>query len=146
MQGNITLYSDNGAPMRSYTMLAKMYDLGVVSSYSRPRVSNDNPYSESLLKTIKYPPSWPMDGFSSIEDSRCWVGNFVDQYSNEHKHSSIKYVTLQQRHCGEDNETFRQRMQFYRRAQFTHPGRWSRQTRDWSYIDEVYLNPEKCVA
>ncbi|MBF4237893.1 integrase core domain-containing protein, partial [Vibrio anguillarum] len=127
-------------------MLAKMYDLGVVSSYSRPRVSNDNPYSESLFKTIKYCPSWPMDGFSSIEDARCWVGNFVDWYNNEHKHSGIKYVTPQQRHCGEDNEILRQRMQVYRRAQLTHPGRWSRQTRDWSYIDEVYLNPEKCAA
>ncbi|EPN8460862.1 IS3 family transposase [Vibrio cidicii] len=146
VQGNITLHSDNGAPMRIYTMLAKMYDLGIVSSYSRPRVSNDNPYSESLFKTIKYCPSWPMDGFSSIEDARCWVGNFVDWYNNEHKHSGIKYVTPQQRHCGEDNEILRQRMQVYRRAQLTHPGRWSRQTRDWSYIDEVYLNPEKCAA
>ncbi|MBQ0685569.1 transposase [Providencia rettgeri] len=69
VQGDITLHSDNGASMRSYTMLAKMHDLGVVSSYSKPRVSSDNPYSESLFKTIKYCPSWPMDGFSSIEDA-----------------------------------------------------------------------------
>ncbi|MTC61496.1 transposase [Providencia rustigianii] len=109
-------------------------------------ISNDTPYSESLFKTIKYCPSWPMDGFSSIEDARCWVGNFIDWYNNEHKHSGIKYVTPQQRHCGEDNEILHQRMQVYRHAQLAHPSRWSRQTRDWSYIDEVYLDPEKSTA
>ncbi|HFS3073752.1 TPA: transposase [Escherichia coli] len=53
---NLVLHSDNGGPMRSYTLLAKMYALGVLSSYSRPRVSNDNPYSESLFRTLKYCP------------------------------------------------------------------------------------------
>ncbi len=53
---NLVLHSDNGGPMRSYTLLAKMYALGVLSFYSRPRVSNDNPYSESLFRTLKYVP------------------------------------------------------------------------------------------
>ena len=87
-----------------------------------------------------------MDGFYSIEDTRCWVSKFVDWYNNENKHSGIKYVPPQQRHCGEDNIILRQRMLVYRRAQLTHPGRWSLLTRDWRYIDEVYLNPEKCAA
>jgi putative transposase len=65
-----TLHSDNGAPMRSFTMQAKMSDLGVASSYSRPRVSNDNPYSEALFRTTKYHHPWPKDGFKNIADAR----------------------------------------------------------------------------
>ncbi|EGF6523875.1 transposase family protein [Salmonella enterica] len=66
---NIVLHSDNGGPMRSYTLLAEMYALGVLSSYSRPRVSNDNPYSESLSRTLKYCPWWPENGFRTIDDA-----------------------------------------------------------------------------
>ncbi|MFT7412572.1 MAG: putative transposase [Paraglaciecola sp.] len=80
------LHSDNGAPMRSFTMQAKMRDLGVASSYSRPRVSNDNPYSESLFKTTKYHHSWPKDGFKNLSEARSWDTNFVDWYNKTHKH------------------------------------------------------------
>ncbi|MDD1830207.1 DDE-type integrase/transposase/recombinase, partial [Photobacterium sp. ZSDE20] len=142
----VVLHSDNGAPMRSYTMLAKMNDLGVMSSYSRPRVSNDNPYSESLFKTVKCIPSWPVAGFSSIEEARKWVGDFTYWYNVEHKHSGIKYVTPQQRHTGEDHDILEQRKLVYRKAQATNPERWSGQTRDWSFIDEVFLNPENKAA
>ncbi|HFI3432774.1 TPA: IS3 family transposase, partial [Escherichia coli] len=78
---NLVLHSDNGAPMRSYTLLAKMYALGVLSSYSRPRVSNDNPYSESLFRTLKYCPWWPENGFRTINDARIWVNRFVNWYN-----------------------------------------------------------------
>ncbi|MCE7641240.1 IS3 family transposase [Vibrio fluvialis] len=142
----LVLHSDNGAPMRSYTMLAKMNDLGVMSSYSRPRVSNDNPYSESLFKTVKCIPSWPVAGFRSIEEARKWVGDFTYWYNFEHKHSGIKYVTPQQRHTGEDHHILEQRKLVYRKAQATSPGRWRGQTRDWSFIDEVFLNPENKAA
>lgn len=74
---NLVLHSDNGGPMRSYTLLAKMYALGVLSSYSRPRVSNDNPYSESLFRAIKYCPWWPENGFRTVDDARAWVNHFV---------------------------------------------------------------------
>lgn len=73
---NLVLHSDNGGPMRSDTLLAKMYALGVLSSYSRPRVSNDNPYSESLFRTLKYCPWWPENGFRTIDDARVWVNQF----------------------------------------------------------------------
>ncbi len=63
---NLVLHSDNGAPMKSFTLRSKMYDLGVVTSRSRPRVSNDNPYSESMFKTLKYCPQWPSKGFSTL--------------------------------------------------------------------------------
>ena len=98
----LVLHSDNGAPMKSYTLRAKLNELGVVSSYSRPRVSNDNPYSESLFRTIKYHPRWPSEGFGNIEDARVWVKDFVRWYNHDHRHSRIKFVTPQQRHCGED--------------------------------------------
>jgi putative transposase len=69
------LHSDNGSPMRSFTMQTKMRDLGVASSYSRPRVSNDKPYSESLFRTTKYHHSWPKDGFKTLSEARSWVTN-----------------------------------------------------------------------
>jgi transposase InsO family protein len=142
-----TLHSDNGAPMRSFTMQAKMRDLGVASSYSRPRVSNDNPYSESLFRTTKYHHSWPKDGFKNIAEAREWVNNFTDWYNNVHKHSGIKYVTPEQRHTGLDSELLQKRREIYLTAQQKNPNRWRNDIRNWDYIDEVSLNPEsKYVA
>ncbi|AMG30617.1 hypothetical protein AL542_09715 [Grimontia hollisae] len=103
--------------MRSFTLLEKMQDLGVISSYSRPRVSNDNPYYESLFRTIKYHPAWPSDGFRSLDDARAWVAEFTHWYNEEHKHSGIKYVTPQQRHNGENVDILLKRKHIYRQAQ-----------------------------
>jgi len=138
-----TLHSDNGAPMRSFTMQAKMRDLGVASSYSRPRVSNDNPYSESLFRTTKYHHSWPKDGFENIAEAREWVNNFTYWYNNVHKHSGIKYVTPEQRHNGLDGELLQKRRETYLAAQQKNPNRWRNEIRNWDYIDEVSLNPER---
>ncbi|MGL1018939.1 IS3 family transposase, partial [Vibrio vulnificus] len=69
----LVLHSDNGAPMKSLTFRAKMDELGITSSYSRPRVSDDNPYVESLFRTVKYMPSWPTKGFEQLDASRSWV-------------------------------------------------------------------------
>jgi len=141
------LHSDNGAPMRSFTMQAKMRDLGVASSYSRPRVSNDNPYSEALFRTTKYHHSWPKDGFKNLSEAREWVTSFVDWYNKIHKHSSIKYVTPEQRHNGLDNQLLLNRKETYLKAQRANPSRWQNNIRNWDYIDEVSLNPEnKSVA
>lgn len=137
-----TLHSDNGAPMRSFTMQAKMRDLGVASSYSRPRVSNDNPYSESLFRTTKYHHSWPKDGFRNIEEAREWVSNFTYWYNSVHKHSGIKYVTPEQRHNGLDKELLAKRTGTYLKAQQENPSRWRNNIRNWDYITEVSLNPE----
>ena len=136
------LHSDNGAPMRSFTMQAKMRDLGVASSYSRPRVSNDNPYSESLFRTTKYHHSWPKDGFNTLGEARLWVNHFVDWYNKVHKHSGIKYVTPEQRHKGLDKEILENRKAIYAKAQQENPSRWRSDIRNWDYIDEVSLNPE----
>ena len=137
----IKLHSDNGSPMKGATMLATLQRLGVVPSFSRPSVSNDNPYSESLFKTLKYSAGYPKS-FSTIEDARKWVEGFVDWYNNEHRHSRIKYVTPMQRHSGEDKLILEKRKKTYKKAKAKNPGRWSGKTRDWDWIETVKLNPE----
>ena len=139
----LVLHSDNGAPMKSFKMQAKMYDLGVIPSHSRPRVSNDNPYSESLFRTVKYCPNWPRQGFRNIEDARKWVAEFVAWYNNDHRHSQIKFVTPNQRHTGEDIQILDQRKKLYEMKKTENPSRWSGATRNWEHIGSVDLNPKK---
>lgn len=138
----LVLHSDNGAPMKSFTLREKMYDLGVVTSRSRPGVSNDNPYSESMFKTLKYCPQWPAKGFSELNDARRWVGQFVTWYNQEHQHSGIRYVTPSQRHQGQDALILKKRKQLYQRARKQHPARWSTTIRNWNVITAVELNPD----
>lgn len=138
----LVLHSDNGAPMKSFTLRAKMYDLGVVTSRSRPRVSNDNPYSESLFKTLKYCPQWPSKGFSALSDARSWVDDFVVWYNRDHQHSGIRYVTPNERHEGRDVEILEKRKRLYESAQKHHPARWSGDIRNWEVMTAVELNPE----
>lgn len=132
--------------MRSYTLLAKTYALGVLSSYSRPRVSNDNPYSESLFRTLKYCLWWPENGFRTIDDARAWVSRFTNWYNVEHKHSGIKYVTPDERHRSLDEKILAAKKSVYQLARAQHPERWSKQLRNWNHTPEVYLNPEKEAA
>lgn len=139
---DLVLHSDNGAPMKSFTLREKMYDLGVVTSRSRPRVSNDNPYSESMFKTLKYCPQWPSKGFSSLSEARAWVDKFVAWYNADHQHSGIRYVTPNQRHAGQDKEILQKRINLYELARKRNPARWSGNTRNWNLITAVELNPE----
>ena len=138
----LVLHSDNGAPMKSFTLREKMYDLGVVTSRSRPRVSNDNPYSEALFKTLKYCPQWPSSGFSSLVLAREWVDDFVCWYNQDHRHSGIRYVTPCERHEGKDKEVLDNRDEVYKLAREKNPMRWSKNTRNWGFIKSVELNPE----
>jgi putative transposase len=140
----LVLHADNGSPMTSQTMQTKLYDLGIIPSHSRPRVSNDNPYSESLFRTLKYCPKWPSAGFESLEAARTWVGQFVSWYNEDHRHSQIRFVTPAQRHRGEDRQILGKRDQVYAQAKQNHPGRWSGQTRNWKPVGSVALNPEHC--
>ncbi len=139
----ITLHSDNGGPMKGSTMLSKLQWLGVVPSFSRPSVSDDNPFSESLFKTLKYRPSYPNGAFGSIDEAREWVRRFVDWYNTEHLHSGIRFVTPKSRHEGADAEILKNRHSVYQNAKLANPQRWSRQTRNWSPVTEVRLNPGK---
>ncbi len=94
----LVLHSDNGSPMKAATFLATLEKLGVQSSFSRPRVSNDNPYSEALFKTMKYCPEYPSKGFLSLGEARKWVQRFVKWYNSTHLHSGLNFITPYQRH------------------------------------------------
>lgn len=139
----VILHSDNGSPMKGATMLATMQKLGVVPSFSRPAVSNDNPYSEALFKTLKYTPIYPTNPFENLDEARTWVQTFVCWYNTEHRHSGLKYVTPEQKHTGQDSELLEKRRQVYEEAKRKRPDRWSSNTRDWSHEPIVFLNPMK---
>lgn len=134
------LHADNGGPQKGFTMKAKLEALGVTPSYSRPRVSNDNPYSESLFRTCKYRPEYPIRGFDSIDTARKWISKFVYWYNEEHLHSAIRYVTPGQRHRGEDKKILANRHRVYQLAQQNQPHRWSGRSRNWQPVQEVWLN------
>jgi transposase InsO family protein len=140
---SLVLHSDNGAPMKSMTMQAKMCDLGIAGSRSRPSVSNDNPYSESLFRTVKYNPRWPSEGFTDLKHARTWTLRFVNWYNNEHRHSGIKFVTPHQRHTGEDIEILAKRQALYKTKREENPGRWSGNSRNWQPAGNVLLNPDE---
>lgn len=141
--GQVTLHSDNGSPMKGESMLATMQRLGVAASRSRPSVSNDNPYAESLFRTLKYRPQFPLRPFTDLLTARHWVTRFVHWYNNEHRHSAIRFVTPEQRHRGDDPALLAQRAAVYETARKANPTRWSGPTRNWSFIDTVLLNPDR---
>jgi transposase InsO family protein len=143
--GSLTLHSDNGAPMKGATLLATLERLGVASSFSRPSVSDDNPYSESLFKTLKYRPSYPDGAFGGLDEAREWVSRFVQWYNTEHLHSAIRFVTPRSRHLGLDKAILDKRHAVYENAKRLNPLRWSGHTRNWSAIAEVCLNPQKAT-
>jgi transposase InsO family protein len=139
----VVLHADNGSAMKGATMKVTMERLGVIPSFSRPRVSNDNPFSEALFRTCKYVPTWPTKGFASLEAARTWVAGFVRWYNTEHRHSAIRFVTPDQRHQGEDRLLLTSRHQVYECARAARPQRWSGKTRNWSPIRPVWLNPDR---
>ena len=138
----VTLHSDNGSPMKGATMLATLQQLGIIPSFSRPSVSNDNPYSESLFRTLKYRPDYPEQPFSGLMAARDWVNFFVEWYNKEHLHSAIKFITPEQRHAGKDEAILNHRIEVYQQAKLNNPDRWSGEIRNWNKVEEVYLNPE----
>ena len=142
----VVLHSDNGSPMKGATMLATLQALGVAPSFSRPAVSNDNTFSESLFKTLKYRPTYPHQAFESLLAARQWVGLFVHWYNHEHRHSAISFVTPAQRHEGLDTALLQKRVTVYEVARQNHPERWSGETRDWQPVRVVHLNPDQHVT
>ena len=142
----LVLHSDNGGPMKGATMLATMQKMGVVPSFSRPSVSNDNPFSESLFKTLKYVPTYPTKPFESLDAARRWVASFCTWYNHSHLNSGLKFVTPSQRHDGKDIVILEQRKCVYEEAKKMHPERWSGTTRNWDHEATVELNPvNKCA-
>jgi putative transposase len=137
------LHGDNGSTLKATTVLAMLNWLGVKPSYSRPRVSDDNAYAESLFRTAKYRPEFPVKGFADLDAARAWAAGFVSWYNHDHRHSGIRYVSPAQRHAGEDRAILNARHDLYERARALNPARWSGRTRDWSPIGPVTLNPER---
>ena len=142
----IVLHADNGGPMKGATMVVTLERLGVLASFSRPSVSNDNPFSESLFRTLKYRPEYPTQPFADLAAARAWVRAFVRWYNTEHLHSAIRFVTPDDRHAGRDVALLAARHLVYERARADNPERWSGNTRNWHPINVVELNPEHAVA
>ncbi|MCF1432239.1 MAG: IS3 family transposase [Shewanella sp.] len=140
----LVLHSDNGSAMKGGTMLSTLQRLGVVSSFSRPRVSDDNPFSEAIFRTLKYRPGYPRTPFADLEAARSWVYGFAQWYNEEHKHSGLKFLTPGQRHRGETEMLMANRRKVCEQAKQRNPERWgSRSTRNWDLADEVWLNPDR---
>ena len=137
----VILHADNVNAMRVVALEGRLEELGVLRSSSRPRVSKDNPYSESLFRTVKYRPDYPRRPFRSVEEACSWVMAFVDWYNERHRHSGIRFVTPVQRHSGRAVAIARQRAAVYERARQQHPRRWSRSTRCWRQPEVVWINP-----
>lgn len=140
------LHSDNGGPMKGATMLATLQRLGVVASFSRPRVSDDNPYSEALFRTLKYRPGFPSRPFRDIQEARDWISGFVRWYNTQHLHSALKFVTPNDRYRGRDKAILAARHRVYAQARKRHPQRWSSETRDWSPALPAVLNPHHVIT
>ena len=135
------LHSDNnGAPMRSFKLAAKMRELSVSLSFSRPGVSNDNAYAESSFRTMKYHQSYPRRRFRNLDAVLFWFEGFVEWYNREHRHSGIKYVTPNQRHFGEADAICAIRQQTYSKAHQENLHRWSRPPRCWKQPEIVKVN------
>jgi transposase InsO family protein len=142
----LVLHADNGGPMKGATMVVTLERLGVLASFSRPGVSNDNAFSESLFRTLKYRPEYPTKPFASIEAARAWVASFVRWYNTQHLHSSIRFVTPAARHAGRDVDILAARQAVYNAARAERPDRWSGPIRNWEPIEDVKLNPESAAV
>lgn len=140
---HLVLHADNGGPMKGSTMLATLQKLGVVPSFSRPRVSDDNPFSEALFRTLKYRPQYPPRAFESLEEAQAWVDQFVTWYNTVHLHSAIRFVTPDDRHYGREPAILANRHHVYQKARQRRPDRWTKDTRNWNPVRLVLLNPEK---
>src|SRR5262249_17219832 len=138
--------SDNGTPMRGATMMATLQWLGIIPSFSRPHVSNDNPYSEALFRTLKHTPAYPRLPFASVEAAQSWVARFVGWYNSDHRQSGIRYAPPDERHFGREAEVLARRRLVYERARRRRPERWSGPTKNWNPVGAVTLNPEPDAA
>lgn len=121
--GQLTIHADRGASMKSKPVALMLADLGVTKTHSRPHVSDDNPYSESQFKTLKYRPDFP-DRFGSIQDARAFCQGFFAWYNCEHRHGGIGLLTPEMVHYGKAEEVIDQRRIVLASAFEAHPERF----------------------
>jgi putative transposase len=122
-EGTLTIHADRGSPMTSKPVSQLLADLRIGRTHGRPHVSNDNAYSESAFKTLKYGPDFP-GSFGSIEDARAFVGPFLDSYNHQHRHSGIGYHTPASVHFGTAALVREQRALVLDAAYVAHPERF----------------------
>lgn len=139
VEGPLVLHSDNGAPMKGATMSETLLTLGITSSFSRPRVSNDNPFSEALFRSLKYRPGYPRQ-FSSLTEAREWSQRTTSWYNAEHLHSALRFVTPEQRHNGMEVTILERREKVYDRARRRRPERWTGRQRNWTPLGPVTMH------
>ena len=142
MSAKPVLHGDNGSTLKATTVLSMFYWLGVKPSSSRPRVSDDNAYAESLFRTAKYRPEFPAKGFADPNAARTCAADFVRWYIDVHRHSGIRYVAPGQRHDGHDHTILAAHRALYLKARERNPARWSGATRDSTPTGPVTVNPD----
>ena len=143
----LTIHADRGGPMIAKSLALLMADLGVNKSHARPHNSNDNPYSESQFKTMKYRPDYP-DRFGCQPDARAWARSFFDWYNNEHHHSALGLMTPADVHFGRAPIIIQTRQQVLCAAYEKHPERFVNGPPQAPQLPEaVWINPpEKSKA
>jgi len=138
--GQLTLHADRGTSMRSKPVAFLLADLGVTKTHSRPHVSNDNPYSESQFRTLKYRPEFP-DRFGCLQDSRAFCQGFFRWYNGEHRHSGLGLLTPAMVHYGQAENILRQRQEVLDVAYQLHPERFVRSApKPPALPSEVWIN------
>ena len=144
--GQLTVHADRGSSMRSKCVAMLLSDLGVTKTHSRPHVSNDNPFSESQFKTLKYRPEFP-ERFGSIEDARAFCGDFFRWYNTEHRHSGIALLTPETVHYGRAQEASAARQQVLNQAYARHPERFVRKPPEAPQLPQAFwINPPQTTA
>jgi putative transposase len=144
--GRLSIHADRGGPMTALTTAQLMATLGVQPSYSRPHVSNDNPFSEAHFKTIKYRPDFPLR-FGSMEHVLEHFNSFFEWYNNEHHHSGIAFLTPADVHFHRATNVISQRQVVLDRAHQLHPERFVRHPPQApKLLDAVWINPPQKEA
>jgi putative transposase len=142
----LTLHADRGSSMKSKCVALMLSDLGVTKTHSRPHVSNDNPFSESHFKTMKYRPEFPAK-FGSIEDARAFCVEFFHWYNTEHHHSGIALLTPETVHYGLAELVLLKRNVTLQQAYHRHPERFVRQQPEPPrLLTAVWINPPAIVG
>jgi putative transposase len=139
--GQLTIHADRGSSMTSRSVALLLADLGIVKTHSRPYVSDDNPYSESHFKTLKYRPDFP-DRFGSLEEARRFCQEFFSWYNQEHHHSGLQLMTPAAVHYGQTEELLSRRQSVLDAAYQAHPERFvKRPPQHPSLPEAVWINP-----
>jgi putative transposase len=138
--GQLTVHADRGPSMKSKAVAHLFADLGITKTHSRPNVSNDNPYSESQFKTLKYSPEFP-DRFGSIQDARFFCHPLFNWYNKEHRHSGIALMTPEQVHYGMSKAVFHYRSQVLSEAFRNNPIRFKgKMPKPYELPEAVWIN------